>query len=148
VTSLLDSTIPTHFACDDDFAAYVENECTFLKKGSSRKVYASKDGRFVVKRAINKKKHMICNWIEVAAFLKFEKDRPKLGVIRSWSASGRFLVMERLDMEARPTGSFPYPTWVSDRKPKNIGKGEDGAYRICDYAVINVPGNAQKSDFA
>lgn len=147
MTSLLDTEIPQPFSTDEAFETFLKEECSFLAKGSSREVYQVRDGKSVVKVAVDRT-NPVCNWTEIVAFLKFESDRDKLACIRSWSSSGSFLVMERVDMASGSNRPFDYPSWVTDRKPSNIGKCSNGSFKICDYALIKSPDSAYKSEFA
>lgn len=143
--SLLDANIPNRFSTDEAFTILLR-DCKFLREGTSRRVYSTLDEKYVVKAAIDQN-HATCNWNEIAAFLFFDNDRDKLAQIHSWSISGNFLIMEKLDMATAPSASFVYPSWVTDRKPSNIGKSSDGKDKICDYALVKSPDCAYKSPY-
>jgi hypothetical protein len=137
MSSMLDTKIPLKFSSDETFEMFLDQECTYLAEGTSRKVYSVRGDKYVVKVATLE--HATCNWIEIAAFLNFEDDRSRLARIDSWSLSGRFIVMERLTFPASLADQFVYPAWVTDRKSSNIGKSQDGTCKICDYAYFKSP---------
>jgi hypothetical protein len=146
VQSLLDPDLPSPFSSDQCFDQFLSSECDLVGAGSSRKVYKVRDRPFVVKVALDEAKR-VCNWTEIAAFLHFCKDRPKLGEIFSWSASGHYLIMQELDMESHPDDSFVFPSWVSDRKTDNAGMAPDRTFKLCDYALMRSPDGSQKPAF-
>jgi hypothetical protein len=146
MSSLLDSVIPQPFSSDEAFAAFMKAECEFLAPGTSRTVYLVRGGRFVLKVAIDQA-HRTCNWTEVAAYFGLGQDQDKLARVISWSNSGHFIVMERLDMSSRPPQDFPFPAWANDRKPSSVGKSEGGTYKMCDFAWVIPPDSFQSSTF-
>lgn len=147
MSSLFDQKLPEKFSTDESFEEFLEKECEFLAAGTSREVYLVRGNKYVLKVAKNEISR-ICNWTEVAAFFGFAGDQDKLGRVVSWSISGKFLVMERLDMTSRPSEQFEFPHWASDRKPSNVGKSEDGAYKMCDFAIVIPPNSNPPSPFA
>lgn len=140
--SSLGPDIPAQFSSDAIFKELQDTHCSFLKKGTSRKVYDIKGTEYVLKVAI-KKENIVCNWTEIVAFHAFDNDQAKLGRVFSWSVSGKFLVMEKLNMQSHPGETFNFPTWVNDRKYSNVGKAEDGTYKICDYALVITPSSPE-----
>lgn len=145
--SMLSTDPPPKFAPDERFEAFLAAECVHLRNGTSRSVHSTHDDRYVVKVALTSADVMY-NWVEIAAYLNFESDREKLAAIYSWSISGHFLVMEKLDMTTVSIASFDYPYWITDRKHSNIGTSKAGALKVCDYALIRDSQFGFSSDFA
>lgn len=137
---------PPAESSDEEFEKFLDACCTYLAQGTSRCVYSVHHHPFVIKRA-KSESDVKFNQIEKDYFIDRVMDQPKLARVVSWSRTGMFIVMERLDMKIKPGSDFGYPVWVTDRKPSNIGQASDGSYKICDYASIKSPGDAYKSPF-
>lgn len=146
LSSLLQPRIPQPFSTDDVYVSFVQSACDHLETGTSRKVHAVRDAELVVKVALDENK-VVCNWTEITAFHAFPNDRHKLAKIVSWSNSGKFIVMEKLDTNAHPTSDFIAPAWVTDTGSKNGGAAADGNYKLCDYAFIKTPDESYQSPF-
>jgi hypothetical protein len=144
--SLLAPPFPPQFSSDERFEEYRTAECTDFAKGTTRTVYSTRDNRYVLKVA-NTDSDTVSNWIEVTAFLYFKSDQEKLASIITWSVSGKFLVMERLDMTPSSIASFEYPAWITDTKHSNIGKAVDGKLKFCDYALVRDADFGYRSEF-
>jgi hypothetical protein len=146
-TSFLESNIPPRFSPDERFAEFVLDECVHLDEGSSRIVHATGDGLYVVKVA-RTDRDLESNWIEITAYLYYESDRSRIAAVHSWSRTGRFLVMERLDMTPVSINEFEYPYWITDRKHSNIGRSPTGELKVCDYALVRDSEFGVRSEFA
>lgn len=144
---LTQQNYPLCFSTDQTFETFVKMKCRSLAGGTSREVHSVSGAEFVVKVAKDKHK-CICNWTEIAAFFAFQVDQPKLGKIVSWSISGKFIVMEKLDTSTDCPSGFLAPTWVTDTGSKNGGTDADGNYKLCDYALIKSPDEIYQSPFA
>ena len=147
MSSLAMQLLPQPFSTDSAFEEFVEMHCEHLATGTSREVHAVRGARYVVKIAKDNEKR-ICNWIEVTSFLSFRGDQPRLGEIYSWSVSGKYIVMERLDTSREPPSDFVPPAWVTDSGSKNGGSDDSGRYKLCDYAMIKSPDECYQSSFA
>ncbi|QYJ98237.1 hypothetical protein K0J45_03060 [Shewanella alkalitolerans] len=150
MSSLLDSTgndFPEKYSTDKAFEDFVAEECEPIGKGTSREVFSVKGKNYVVKKAL-KESDTTCNWREVTSYLNYVEDRYRLAQIHSWSESGMYLVMEKIEVDSVATSSFDYPAWVTDRKPTNIGRAYDKTIKLCDYASIKSPDLVYKSEFA
>lgn len=146
MNSSLGPIIPTAFSSDMDFKDFLENHCEFYNEGTSRKVYFIKDTDCVLKVAI-KNENNICNWTEIAAYHGLD-DKHSLACVLSWSNSGKYLVMEKLDMTKNSPTSFIWPSWVTDRKQSNIGADKDGNPKLCDFAFTKSTNSSIASSFA
>lgn len=147
MSSLLKAMIPEAFSSDETFQRFLDDHCTHLADGTSRNVYSVNNDEYVVKVATDTSK-ATCNWTEIAAFYKYTDDQDRLARIESWSHSGKFIVMEKLDTNSEPEQDFDFPVWVTDRKCSNIGKAADGKYKMCDYALVKQPDALYCSEFA
>jgi hypothetical protein len=138
--------IPEAFSPDEDFQSLINNHCKKTEVGSSRDVYEVEEPCCVVKVAKNDL-NVISNWIEIAIY-SWVSDNSSLAEIYSFSASGKYLVMEKLETPAaqEATNSFVWPPFVTDRKPDNIGVDKNGNCKILDYAFPKAV-NAYKSEF-
>jgi hypothetical protein len=59
--------------------------------------------------------------------------------VYSWSWSGRFLVMERLDpITLQDLAGHETPQFVNDKKPSNFGKNKAGRIKALDYATLDL----------
>ncbi len=147
MSSLFQPKVPQPFSTDDAYEKFVQSSCDHLTNGTSRAVYVVRDAELIVKIALDKNK-VVCNWIEVTAFHAFHGDRHKLAKIISWSKSGKFIVMEKLDTSVQPCSCFIAPGWVTDIGSKNGGMAADGNYKLCDYAFVKSPDESYQSPFA
>lgn len=147
MSSLAIKVVPLPFSTDWAFDEFIKLHCDYLAAGTSREVHAVRDARFVVKVAKDDGAR-ICNWSEVAAFLSSKNDQLKLGEIVSWSVSGKYIVMERLDTSTDPPSDFLPPAWATDLGAKNGGLDDCGRYKLCDYAMVKSPDECYQSPFA
>lgn len=138
--------IPKPFSTDKAFEELIRASCDRFVDGTSRRVHYVRDAELVVK-VIKDHSQIACNWIEIVAFLACESDRKKLAKIFSWSKSGKFIVMERLDTSGTPDSGFMAPNWVTDTGPKNGGTSTDGLYKLCDYAFVKSPDEDYESPY-
>ena len=144
-TSTLSPIIPEPFSSDEDFKTFLNSYCRFSKKGTSRKVYLINDSNLILKVAI-RKNTIVCNWTEITAY-HWAKDKSSLASVSSWSNSGRYLVMEKLEMTNRQHKNFIWPPWVTDQKQSNIGTDKFGKCKICDYALVKQNPSPLQSPF-
>lgn len=144
--TILKSAAPPVFSPDEVFEQFVRTECCYLTSGTTRTVYTTHDNLCVVKIA---KEHgdTTYNWIEIAAYFYYKCDQEMLALVHSWSVSGKYLVMEKLNMVEQPPEDFSYPSWVTDRKLSNIGVDTSGNFKICDYAMVRDDKFGYESDY-
>ena len=127
-----------HLAADEQFEKLIGDR--IAPPGSSRIVYkyVGRDD-LVIKVSISSN---VANWTEFLIYSALnELDGAAIfGAIHAVSASGKYLVMERLDdllsadLPKRPN----YHAWMTDRKPSACGKTADGVVKFRDYALVNV----------
>lgn len=74
------------------------------------------------------------------------KEGDELAKIFSWSWSGRFIVMERLEpLSPEDLRLCTFPYYLTDRKPENYGKDASGKIKALDYAALAIA--APQNDF-
>lgn len=80
------------------------------------------------------------NWCEylISSSLETYETKFHIGRVSSISASGRFLLMERLnDFDHSLTG-VAIPGWLNDVKNSNFGISSDGVIKIRDYGMLKL----------
>lgn len=129
-------TIPDKHAPDAIFQVLL-NHCNKVGHGSTRDAYEIPGHPDKVLKVSNKPGNFT-NWAEIVLYTR-AKDKSHLAEIFSWSWSGMFVVMEKLDR--LPPGAFEpstLPRWLNDKKPENFGKSQSGEVKALDYAMFEV----------
>ena len=77
-----------------------------------------------------------CNWNEVVLSEYFNTGNA-FGKVCSWSRSGKYIVMEWLEnLTTDKSGSFPWPSVVTDRKNSALGRRADGTVVVRDAGLL------------
>ena len=84
------------------------------------------------------------NWNEylISSSLK-DKTEPVaqlMANVEAISATGKYLIMERLQPLNGALRGNKYPYWLTDRKPDAFGMTATGIVKICDYGNLNLVG--------
>ena len=78
------------------------------------------------------------NWAEVVVY-HAATDKSFFAEVHSWSLTGKFLVMERLDPVAlKDMVGHQTPRFVNDRKPSNFGRDKSGKIKLLDFANLDL----------
>lgn len=80
------------------------------------------------------------NWCEYLVSLSLE-GRPtevRVGNVKSISASGRFLLMERLDDLCHSLSGVTVPKWLNDKKTSAFGVSATGEIKIRDFGMLQL----------
>jgi len=132
-------TIPAKNAADAEFDMLQRTHCIPIPGGRTRDVYevpADTGGhgeRKVLKVA---KAEHIYNWNEIVLSQHFNAD-DVFGQVLSWSQSGKYIVMEWLENTTTDrSGSFPWPSVVTDRKSSALGRRRDGKVVVRDSGLL------------
>jgi hypothetical protein len=82
----------------------------------------------------------IANWCEYLVSSSLEKYETEfhIGSVPSISASGRFLLMERLNDLDRSLAGVAIPGWLDDVKISNFGISSEGVVKIRDYGMLKL----------
>jgi hypothetical protein len=82
----------------------------------------------------------ISNWCEylVSTSLEGQLTQVKVAKVLSISASGKFLIMERLPDLDRSLDGVVLPSWLNDKKPSAFGVDRHGQVKIRDYGLLNI----------
>ena len=130
--------IPEINSPDSCFETLLENCTSIIGEGTSRIVYEIPEHDDKVVKVSNLKGNFP-NWSEIVAY-HHNKNDGKLAAILSWSWSGKFIVMERLNpLKAGEVSEYEYPEYLTDRKPSNLGRNKDGVIQALDYACLKFP---------
>jgi hypothetical protein len=127
--------IPQHNSPDSCFESLWLKCINRIGRGSTRDVYEIPDSNKVLK--VSNRQSNFTNWSEIVIHY-YKKDTGDLAEIFSWSASGKFVVMERLapiESEDDMKG-YVYPDYLTDRKRENYGRDSDGKIKALDYASL------------
>jgi hypothetical protein len=113
----------------------------YLGEGSNRIVYEhNSDPLRIVK--VGKMRPHISNLTEWIIWLQVS-NQPKLnqvfGECFALSASGRFLIMEKLvDLSPAQRASAQTPVWATDPKPSALGATQAGVIKVRDYGHVSL----------
>lgn len=102
--------------------------------GSARRVYAvSGDDGWVVKEG--RESPFSSNTVEweVWSEIAGTSQAQVFAKCAAISEGGRYLVMERLDPDVGTRPRPATPSWLTDRKPSNLGVAADGSVKVLDY---------------
>lgn len=136
--------IPRNTSPDSHFESLWLECVNRIARGTSRDVYEVPDNPDKVLTVSNCQTNF-SNWTEILVYEHF-KESGHLAEILSWSWSGKFIVMERLaPLEEGDLSSYRFPSYLTDRKPKNYGKDVSGKIKALDYASLAIP--VASSDF-
>lgn len=107
--------------------------------GSSRVVLAYKDHPDLVIK-VGYRHAQSGNWTEWNLWHQIENNRtlaPLFGECVAMSASGKFLVMEKLDnLTDEQAAARLCPLWVTDKKPSAFGINQAGKIKLRDYGQL------------
>lgn len=80
------------------------------------------------------------NWCEYLVGSSLEEHSPeyKVGRVASISATGKYLMMERLNDLNCSLAGVTIPQWLNDRKPSAFGMDNQGQIKLRDYGMINL----------
>jgi hypothetical protein len=108
-----------------------------IGRGSNRDVYAIPEHGDKVLKVSNRQANF-SNWAEVLIH-HHKKDYGDLAEIISWSWSGKFIVMERLNpLQPGELVGYTFPEYLTDRKPENYGRDSSGKIKALDYASLKL----------
>ena len=127
--------IPPPNAADSQFSRLRGD--SIGQPGTSREVYSIRDAPDVVLK-VSRLESNVVNWREIVAWHMYGEEG-QCGTLHSWSRSGKYLVMERLDdIDLDAFRAFRWPEWVTDRKPSNLGRSSAGVVKVRDYAWMKA----------
>lgn len=129
--------IPSANELDEHFEALLPQCGGPIGSGTTRDAYAipSHDDKVL---KVCKVPGYVTNWTEVVVYVQV-KDKSFFGCIHSWSRSGKFVVMERLDdIGPGEISGLEVPDWWSDRQRRNVGRSLSGELKLRDYASLNI----------
>jgi hypothetical protein len=124
---------------DSEFERIIGPNC--IGHGGSRSVHDVKEDQDVVIKkmllpsvATNFFEFFLCNTVEKTRWRKF------FGRCVAISASGQYLMMERLDdiQETDYQQTPTMPVWLNDVLPGAFGKNSAGEIKVRDYGLANV----------
>lgn len=132
------TAIPAANSPDSNFEAFWQTCLNRLARGSNRDVYEIPDHDDKVLKVMNRPGNFP-NWAEIVLWQTATSSRVYLAKIHTWSWSGKFLVMERLNPISRTdlTG-LQFPAFLNDRKSENFGRSASGAIKALDYAMLDL----------
>lgn len=110
--------------------------------GSARDVFEHlKDDGLVIK--VSKLSSHFANWTEWMLWLQIRDEaaiKSLFGECVAVSASGKYLIMERLDdpVETLPKDARTYSSWLTDIKASAFGVNAAGAFKLRDYNKPNL----------
>ncbi|WP_435626810.1 hypothetical protein [Candidatus Ferrigenium straubiae] len=91
---------------------------------------------------ISKDDNTFANWCEylVSSALhgRPEPAAKLVGEVKSISATGKYLIMERLDDVSGSLSGIKYPAWLNDRKPSAFGRTTLGEVKVRDYGMLRL----------
>ncbi|HCE3246954.1 TPA: hypothetical protein NG581_003611 [Vibrio parahaemolyticus] len=129
-------TIPGPNSPDSAFELLWQKCQNRIGRGSSRDVYEIDDDKVlkVCSRPSN-----CTNWAEIIIFnSSSDTDKAHFAEVISWSRSGKFLVMERLQpLAAVDIVGHKTPMCITDKKSSNFGRDNSGSIKMLDYAAFN-----------
>ncbi|MCG3817263.1 hypothetical protein [Photobacterium damselae] len=132
----MSNTIPEPNSPDSVFELLWQKCPERIGRGSSRDVYEIDDDKVlkVCSRPSN-----YTNWAEIIIFNSASDiDKAHFAEVISWSHSGKFLVMERLQpLAAADIVGHKTPMCITDKKPSNFGRDNSGKIKMLDYAAFN-----------
>ena len=127
--------IPGSNAPDKDFELHLKNCGKPFGIGTTRDAYSIPCcNNKIIK--VSKVPSNMTNWAELVIFHGLI-EKSLFGEIFSWSESGKYLVMERLDdINVKELSGFSVPFWWDDKKPSNLGRSSTGEIKIRDYGLL------------
>jgi hypothetical protein len=131
--------IPPPNAPDSFFEELWQQCATVVRiaRGSSRDVYAIPEHDDKVLKVMTLPSNA-ANWFEIVTYLA-AVDKDHFAQVHSWSRSGKFLVMERLQpVPLKGLSLHAFPAFLNDRKPENFGLSPSGRIKVLDYAMIDL----------
>lgn len=129
------SKIPPPNSPDACFEALWQKCTERVGRGTTRDVYAIADEDKVLKVAITPS--YFANWAEIVLYHR-AGDKSYFAEVFSWSMSGKYLVMQRLDeVAASELSGHKTPMSITDKKPSNFGKDKSGNIKLLDYAMFS-----------
>ncbi|KVC86943.1 hypothetical protein [Burkholderia ubonensis] len=129
--------IPEPNTADEDFEALLGQCGKPIGSGGTREAYAIPSHNDKVLK-VCKVPGYATNWTEIVVYLHV-KDKSFFGCIHSWSRSGKFIVMERLDdIGVEEISGLEAPNWWTDRKRSNVGRSISGELKLRDYAALSI----------
>lgn len=130
--------VPKYNSPDSFFEDLLKNRTTPIGSGTSRAVYEIPEHDDKVLKVSNLESNF-SNWSEIVAY-QHNREDGKLAEILSWSWTGKYIVMERLTpLQAGEMSEYSFPAYLTDRKPKNLGRNKDGIIKALDYALLKFP---------
>jgi hypothetical protein len=129
--------IPRQTSPDSHFESLWLESPARIGRGTARDVYEIRDHPHKVLK-VSSNQSNFSNWMEILVYSQF-KDTGDLAELFSWSWSGKFLVMERLEpLNPGELSSHCIPSYLTDRKPENYGKDASGNIKALDYAALAI----------
>lgn len=106
--------------------------------GSSRDVFEI-DGDYVLK--VSNKPINFSNWSEIVIYTR-ALDKSFFAEVKSWSNSGKFMVMEKLQsIHASQLVGHRLPSCIFDKKTANFGMDKSGDIKLLDFASFDFNHN-------
>ncbi len=109
-----------------------------FEEGEHRTVHEVSGHPEIVMKVARHSHH--ANWCEylVSSSLEGLITEIRVGNVLSISASGKFLMMERLNDLDRSPGGVAVPHWLNDVKPSAFGVSVQGEIKIRDYGLLKL----------
>lgn len=130
--------IPVSNSPDSDFEKLWLQCPIKIGTGSSRDVYEI-DNDYVLK--VSNKPINFANWSEIVIYIR-AANKSYFAEVKSWSCSGKFVVMEKLDeISAAELVGVTIPSCITDKRTANFGKDKTGKIKLLDFASFNFIDN-------
>lgn len=129
--------IPPPNSPDAVFEALWQKHPLRIGRGTNRDAYQVKDHPDKVLKVMTLPSS-VANWAEIVVYT-YSQNKSYFGEIYSWSLSGRFLVMEKLeDVTANDLALHEIPAFVNDKKVSAFGRSADGSIKLRDYGMLTI----------
>ena len=116
------------------------NQNSSRLRGSNRDIYFIPEHEDKVLKVMNRPSHLP-NWTEIIVWNSIsDSDKEYFAEVLTWSISGKFLVMERLNTPVTIQNVIDmFPPILNDIKPENFGSCNSGNIKVLDYGMIKIP---------
>jgi len=128
--------IPKYNASDSFFENFWLSCPNRITRGSNRDIYEIPGHKDKVLKVSNRQANL-GNWSEIIVYT-YSDNKEYLANIFSWSRSGKFLIMERLQpVTFNELKGHNFPVYLNDKKPENYGRDNSGNIKVLDYGLLD-----------